>query len=71
MVVELATLVNTVLNTPDLQALLEDWDGKDSVVTLVMGMAGPWLALQGLAVVGFTAAGVAAGKSDSTSTEYD
>jgi len=52
--------VNRVLDTPNLQALLEDWDAKDSIVTIVMGAAGPWLALQGLAVVGFTAAGVAA-----------
>jgi hypothetical protein len=67
----LATLVNSVLDMPGLQALLEDWDGKDSIVTAVMGAAGPWLALQGLAVVGFTAAGVAAGKPDSTSNEND
>lgn len=60
-----------MLDTPGLQALLEDWDGKDSIVTMVMGAAGPWLALQGLAVVGFTATGVAAGTLDSTSTEYD
>jgi hypothetical protein len=70
-VLDASTLVNRVLDTPNLQALLEDWDAKDSIVTIVMGAAGPWLALQGLAVVGFTAAGVAAGKPDSTITEYD
>ena len=69
--VDAPTLVNSVLDTPALQALLEDWDRKDAVVTLVMGAAGPWLALQGLAVVGFTATGIAAGKTDSTITEYD
>ena len=67
----LQPLVNSVLDTPALQVLLQEWDEKDSIVTAVMGMAGPWLALQGLAVVGFAATGVAAGKSDSTITEYD
>lgn len=55
------TAVNSALNTPGIQRLLKDWDGRDSVVTLVVGMARPWLALQGLAVVGFTTAGVTAG----------
>jgi hypothetical protein len=61
----LQPLVNSVLDTPALQVLLQEWDKKDSMVTVVMGMAGPWLALQGLAVVGFTTTGVAAGKPDS------
>jgi hypothetical protein len=49
------------MQTPELRVLLEGWDAKDSIVTTVLAAAGPWLAIQGLAVVGFTASGVAVG----------
>ena len=50
------------METPEIKVLLENWDARDSVVTSVLAAAGPWLAIQGLAVVGFTATGVAAGE---------
>jgi hypothetical protein len=49
------------MQTPKLKVLLESWDAKDSIVTTVLAAAGPWLAIQGLAVVGFTGSGIAAG----------
>lgn len=49
------------MQTPEVKLLLEDWDAKDNVVTAVLAAAGPWLALQGLAVAGFTASGITAG----------
>ncbi|KIM32785.1 hypothetical protein M408DRAFT_326524 [Serendipita vermifera MAFF 305830] len=51
------------MRTSKMKGLLEDWDAKDSVVSTVFAAAGPWLALQGLAVVGFTAGGIAAGSA--------
>jgi len=50
------------MEIPELEAMLEDWDRKDNVVAAVLTAAGPWLAAQGLVVVGFTASGIAAGK---------
>lgn len=49
------------MQTPEVKVLLEGWNAKDGVVTTVLVAAGPWLAIQGLAVVGFTASGIAAG----------
>jgi len=53
---------NKYMETKELQAPVEDWDSKDSVVGAVVTAAGPWLAAQGLVAVGFTTSGVAAGK---------
>jgi hypothetical protein len=53
--------VAEVLNEPALLRLAERWRGEDFVVAAAAGAAAPMLALQGIAAVGFTGAGVAAG----------
>jgi hypothetical protein len=55
------SLVAEVLNEPALLRLAERWRGEDFMMAAAAGAAVPMLALQGIAAVGFTGAGVAAG----------
>jgi hypothetical protein len=54
-------LVNGILRQDKITAFVKDLEAKDAALTTVFATLGPWLALNGIAMVGFTASGVAAG----------
>jgi hypothetical protein len=52
------------LDEPIFQGMAERWHNEDTAMAVAVGVAAPILTLQGIAAVGFTTSGVAAGQSN-------